>query len=133
VSSRHGLRRFGKRTSKAFSSISPTSRCAFPSRRHCLPTMPLRENLEGWVRHLRGNIGYEIRRLEVHTAADVAYAHSLNHMTGARADGTPDADLWFRETMACARSTATGASPIVHESVPFKMDGSFQAAIDLKP
>jgi ketosteroid isomerase-like protein len=40
---------------------------------------------------------------------------------------------WFRQTL-CFRKI-NGAWTIVHEheSVPFYMDGSFRAAIDLKP
>lgn len=96
-------------------------------------TMPLRQNLEEWFATWRGDIGYEIRELQIQTAADLAYAHSLNHITGIKANGEPDADLWFRETMGLRQIDGHWRITHEHESVPFKMDGSFQAAIDLKP
>jgi ketosteroid isomerase-like protein len=42
-------------------------------------------------------------------------------------------DLWFRQTLGLLK--IDGAWKIAHEhsSVPFYMDGSFKAAVDLKP
>jgi ketosteroid isomerase-like protein len=42
-------------------------------------------------------------------------------------------DLWFRSTLGLRKSD--GVWRIVHEhtSTPFYMDGSFRAAVDLKP
>lgn len=96
-------------------------------------TMPVRQNLEEWFASWRGDIAYEIRDLQIHAAADVAYAHSLNHLTGTKSNGEPSADLWFRETMGLRQIDGQWRITHEHESVPFKMDGSFQAAIDLKP
>ncbi|HET6408821.1 MAG TPA: nuclear transport factor 2 family protein [Chthoniobacteraceae bacterium] len=96
-------------------------------------TTPLRKNLEDWFATWKGDIGYEIRDLQIHMAADLAYAHSLNHVTGTKVNGEPDADLWFRETMGLRQIDGHWRITHEHESVPFKMDGSFQAAIDLKP
>ena len=67
------------------------------------------------------------------TAGDeVAFAHGLIHMTGRKTDGE-QVDLWFRQTVGL--KLLHGAWKIVHEhdSVPFYMDGSFRAAVDLKP
>jgi PhnB protein len=96
-------------------------------------TMPLRENLEAWFATWRGEIGYEIRDLQIQTSSEVAFAHSLNHMTGVSANGGPDVDLWFRETLGLRQIDGRWLITHAHESVPFKMDGSFQAAVDLKP
>ena len=96
-------------------------------------TMPLRQNLEQWFATWRGGVGYEIRDLQIHTGADVAYAHSLNHLTGTKTNGEPDADLWFRETIGLRQIDGYWRITHHHESVPFKMDGSFQAEVDLKP
>jgi ketosteroid isomerase-like protein len=96
-------------------------------------TTRLSTNLEEWFATWRGDIGYEIRDLHIHTAADLAYAHSLNHLSGTKCNGEPDADLWFRETMGLRQIDGHWRITHEHESVPFKMDGSFQAAIDLKP
>ena len=53
-------------------------------------------------------------------------------MTGARTDGA-HTDVWLRATVCFRR--VDGAWKVAHEhaSVPFYMDGSFRAAIDLKP
>jgi ketosteroid isomerase-like protein len=96
-------------------------------------TTPVSKNLGDWFATWRGGIGYEIRDLRIHAAGDVAYAHSLNHITGTKANGEPDADVWFRETMCFRQMDGQWRITHEHESVPFKMDGSFQAAIDLKP
>ncbi len=39
----------------------------------------------------------------------------------------------LRRPSASAKSTASGTITHEHSSVPFYMDGSFKAAIDLKP
>jgi ketosteroid isomerase-like protein len=96
-------------------------------------TTPVSKNLEDWFATWRGDIGYEIRDLHIHTAAGVAYAHSLIHITGAKSNGEPDADLWFRETICLRQIDGRWRITHAHDSVPFKMDGSFQAAMDLKP
>jgi ketosteroid isomerase-like protein len=96
-------------------------------------TQPLRENLTEWFRTWRGAIGYEIRDLTIATAADLAYAHSLNHLTGEKTNGEPDADVWFRETLCLRQVDGRWQITHAHESVPFYMDGSFKAAVDLQP
>jgi ketosteroid isomerase-like protein len=42
-------------------------------------------------------------------------------------------DLWFRETLGFRKIDGKCAITHEHKSVPFYMDGSFKAAIDLKP
>jgi ketosteroid isomerase-like protein len=96
-------------------------------------TTPGSRNLEDWFATWRGDIGYEIRDLQICTAASIAYAHSLNHLTGTKCNGEPDADLWYRKTLCFRQLDGHWRITHDHESVPFKMDGTFQAAIDLKP
>jgi ketosteroid isomerase-like protein len=98
---------------------------------------PLREaggeaGLQSWFDTWDGPIGQELKDLKIVAGDDVAFAHSLVHMTGRKIDGQT-VDLWFRETVGLKRFH--GAWKIVHEhsSVPFYMDGSFKAAVDLKP
>ena len=90
------------------------------------------ENLELWLATWRGGIGSEVRDLKIVVSGDAAFSYGLNRMTGTKTDGV-NVDLWFRETL-CFLKTDRGWK-IVHEhsSVPFYMDGSFRAAIDLKP
>ena len=42
-------------------------------------------------------------------------------------------DLWFRETLGFRKIDGKWTITHEHSSVPFYMDGSFKAAIDLKP
>ena len=62
----------------------------------------------------------------------MAFGHSLNRITGRRTSGE-ETDVWVRATV-CFRKV-DGRWLIAHEhvSVPFYMDGSFRAAVDLEP
>jgi PhnB protein len=88
--------------------------------------------IESWFSTWRGPIGWEIRDLDIAAEGGLAFAHALNRMTGTKTDGEK-IDLWVRST-ACLRRTGRKWA-IVHEhtSVPFYMDGSYRAAVDLKP
>ncbi len=94
--------------------------------------MLLRENLEGWFATFRGDIGYDIRDLSITTAADLAWCHSFNRITGTKVEGEP-MDLWVRETLCLRKLDGHWLIIHEHESVPFYMDGTFKAAVDLKP
>jgi PhnB protein len=89
-------------------------------------------NLAGWFTTWQGPVGSELRDLKIAVSGDTAFCFGLSHMTGNKTDGV-EVDLWFRETL-CFRKI-NGNWKIVHEhsSVPFYMDGSFRAAVDLKP
>jgi ketosteroid isomerase-like protein len=88
--------------------------------------------LEAWFATWEGPIGHELRDLRIVAGDEVAFAHGLVHMTGRKTDGEA-VDLWFRQTVGLRM--LGGDWKIVHEhaSVPFYMDGSFKAAIDLQP
>ena len=92
----------------------------------------VRESLEAWFPTFSGALGYEVRNLVVAAGDDLAFCRSLNRISGARTDGTVT-EVWIRVTLCCRR--IEGAWKIVHEhaSVPFYMDGSYKAAIDLSP
>jgi ketosteroid isomerase-like protein len=53
-------------------------------------------------------------------------------MTGTKTDGQK-VDLWFRATACLIRRTGRWRIEHVHNSVPFAMDGSYRALLDLKP
>ena len=90
------------------------------------------KGLQDWFDTWRGQIGFEIAGLHVTAGDDVAFCYALIHLRGDRTDGSKS-DVWFRNTL-CLR-TVGGVWKIAHghESVPMYMDGSFKAAIDLKP
>jgi ketosteroid isomerase-like protein len=88
--------------------------------------------LQGWFDTWSGPIGYAFQDLTIAASGDVAFAHGLAHMSGTKTDGeTPD--LWFRSTLGLRRRGGAWKISHQHESVPFLMDGSFKAAVDLKP
>ena len=95
-------------------------------------TGPDAAGLEEWFATWQGSLGYEIRDLDITVSGEVAFCHSLNQLSGTKVDGEK-ANVWFRHTL-CFRKIG-GAWKIAHEheSVPFYMDGSYKAAIDLKP
>jgi ketosteroid isomerase-like protein len=84
------------------------------------------------VRHLGRADRVGAPDLDVTVAGDLAFAHGLLHLTGSRTSGE-QTDVWVRQTFCLRR--VNGAWRIVHEhaSVPFYMDGSYRAAVDLKP
>jgi uncharacterized protein (TIGR02246 family) len=92
----------------------------------------VRRGLEAWFPTFKGRIGYEITGLRITAGEDVAFCHSLNRLSGTRTDGS-QTDVWVRATICFRR--IDGAWKVAHEhaSVPFYMDGSFRAAVDLKP
>jgi ketosteroid isomerase-like protein len=88
--------------------------------------------LESWFATWRGPIVVEDRGLVIEAANDVAYSRSLQHLTGTKADGV-EIDLWYRATMGFRRIDDRWQIAHLHESVPFAMDGSGQALLDLRP
>ncbi len=90
------------------------------------------EGLQAWFDTWDGEIGYEIRDVIIESKGDLACTHSLNHMTGTKKDGE-QVNVWFRETLTLKKPEGRWLISHEHESVPFYMDGSDKAALDLKP
>ncbi|MFL5335470.1 MAG: YybH family protein, partial [Geminicoccaceae bacterium] len=88
--------------------------------------------LERWLAGWDGPVNGEMRELRIDVSGDVAFSASLNRMY-ARAKRGKDMDLWVRATLGFRK--IEGRWRIVHEhiSVPFYMDGSERAALDLQP
>ena len=91
-----------------------------------------RAGLVAWLATWDGPIGLSHRDLNIPAGDRVAFATGLSHMTGRKTDGE-EIDLWFRSTVCFEK--ADGRWRVVHEhtSVPFHMDGSYRAAVDLTP
>jgi len=68
----------------------------------------------------------------IRVGGDIAFAYGLQHMTGTKTDGEK-VDLWFRATACLERRNGTWKVVHMHNSVPFTMDGSERALLDLKP
>lgn len=90
------------------------------------------KGLQDWFATWRGKIGYEIADLHITANDDIAFCHALIHLSGSRTDGS-ESDVWFRNTLCLRKIDSVWKIVHGHESVPMHMDGSFRAAIDLKP
>ncbi len=90
-----------------------------------------RDSVAAWFAGWDGPIRIDAHDVDLTLDGDVAFSSALNRMRGRQ--GGEARDLWYRTTM-CLRKT-DGRWRVVHDhsSVPFYMDGSFRAAIDLKP
>jgi uncharacterized protein (TIGR02246 family) len=90
-----------------------------------------RDSVAAWLAGWDGPIQSEARDVHLTVDGDVAFASALNRMRGRQSGEAQD--LWYRTTR-CLRKT-NGRWRIVHDhsSVPFYMDGSYRAAVDLNP
>jgi PhnB protein len=88
-------------------------------------------DLQTWLDTWQGPIGCELHDLEITAGDDVAFGTCLNHMTGTQTRGKTD--IWFRRTLGFRKIDGRWKIVHSHESVPFYMDGSDKAAVDLRP
>ena len=95
-------------------------------------TMRRPNHIQQWFDTWKGPIRSTPKEMEIVVGKDVAYAFGLRHMTGAKTDGKR-ADLWFRATACFRREGRAWKIAHMHNSVPFAMDGSDRALLDLKP
>jgi PhnB protein len=91
-----------------------------------------RSGLKMWFGSWEGPISIEMRELEVAVDGTVAYSTSVNHLAGVRRDGEKT-DVWVRATIGWRKTKGEWLVAHEHVSVPFYMDGSMRAAVDLKP
>jgi ketosteroid isomerase-like protein len=77
-------------------------------------------------------LGYEIRDLTITVGDDVAFAHSLNRLSGTLKSGTTTAGFWVRAT-TCFRKVG-GNWVITHDHVSAPLDVTTGGALlNLKP
>lgn len=87
--------------------------------------------LQAWFDGFGGSVGFEVHDLAVTAGEDVAFASSLNKMYDPSPEGR--FELWHRATYCLVRTDGRWLIAHDHTSVPFYMDGSFNAATDLQP
>jgi ketosteroid isomerase-like protein len=101
-----------------------------------LRTQPHRDgggaDLNEWFATWQGPIVIEDVETHVEASETIGYTRALRHMTGTKTDGEK-VDLWFRSTMGARRGADGWRVTHIHDSVPFAMDGSGRALLDLKP
>ncbi|MGF6173023.1 nuclear transport factor 2 family protein [Ensifer sp. 4252] len=88
--------------------------------------------LEQWFSTWRGPLGYRFEDLDVSVGGDVAFVSMLTELSGEKIDAGK-ISVWFRQTLGLKRTAAGWKIAHQHESVPFYMDGSLKAAVDLNP
>ena len=90
-----------------------------------------RRRAEEWLSSFQGPVGLEMRDLSVTVGDEVAFAHSLNRVSGRTADGQA-IGMWLRSTVCFRKIDGEWTVTHEHTSVPF--DGeSGRASLDLKP
>lgn len=91
-----------------------------------------RPALERWLAGWDGPVTGEIRDLDVTVGGDVAFCTSLNWMAAAAKQGEP-MEIWVRTTLGLRKRDDSWRIVHEHVSVPFYMDGTDRAALDLQP
>ena len=89
--------------------------------------------LERWLATFAAPPRQEVTQLEITTDGDVAFATSVDSLTATPGGATEEFTLWYRATVGLRRIDGKWLITHQHRSVPFYMDGSFRAAVDLEP
>ena len=87
--------------------------------------------VQDWFDTWEGPLKYETSELQINVSGDLAYSISLRRMIGDQKG--KHVDMWFRKSLVFERIDGQWKIVHDHESVPFYMDGSLKAAVDLKP
>lgn len=88
--------------------------------------------LQAWFDGWEGPIDRSTRDLAIAVEGDLAFCHAL-FRTSATTKRGDHAVFWTRVTLCLKRIDGSWQIVHEHESVPFYMDGSFRAAVDLEP
>lgn len=90
-----------------------------------------RDAVAAWLATWDGPIRIDAANVEFTVGEDIAHISALNRMRGRQ--GEEEQDLWFRSTLCFRRVDGCWRITHDHSSVPFHMDGSYRAAVELKP
>lgn len=89
------------------------------------------KSLGDWLATWDGPLEMSMQDFEITIDENLAVATSLSKMSGTQ-QGEPQ-KMWLRTTWALRKLHGQWLIAHDHASVPFYMDGSFRAAIDLTP
>jgi uncharacterized protein (TIGR02246 family) len=90
-----------------------------------------RDSVVAWLAGWEGPIQIDARDVNLAVDGHLAFVSALNRMRGRQ--GGEDQDLWYRTTMYLWKTSGRWRIVCDHSSVPFYMDGSYRAAVDLQP
>jgi ketosteroid isomerase-like protein len=91
------------------------------------------EPLAAWLATFEAPPEIEVTELSIVTDGDVAYTTSLDRMTATSVGSGHTFTLWYRATLGLRRIDGEWKVAHEHHSVPFAMDGSLRALVDLEP
>jgi ketosteroid isomerase-like protein len=90
------------------------------------------EALQGWFDTWEDDLRITHRDPHVLSDGDLGVLYALQKMSGTK-KGEAFSELWFRCTVATQRIDGAWKIAHIHTSVPFAMDGSGKAMLDLTP
>ena len=91
------------------------------------------DQLRSWIATFEAPPTREVTRLQVAVAGDVAFATSLDCLSATPKGMSDSFSLWHRVTLGLRKIDGRWLVTHEHQSVPFEMDGSFQASTGLRP
>jgi ketosteroid isomerase-like protein len=91
-----------------------------------------KRQLVQWLSTWDGPVNQQLQDMKIIVRGDVAFAYGFIHVN-ARTKSGEEAAWWMRATACLARQSVGWKIVHEHTSVPFYMDGSFRAALDLAP
>lgn len=104
-----------------------------PPLSHTAPQVHDADGLAAWFGTFAGPVDHEVTDLAVFVGGDVAYAHGIARLSATPVGMTEPFTLWFRLTIGLQRTAEGWQVEHEHQSVPFEMDGSFRASVELTP
>ena len=90
-----------------------------------------RERADAWLASFNNPIDWESGEIVITTDGDVAFSHSLSHVTGKQKTGAT-VDMWFRTTLGFRRTNNRWLIVHEHSSAPFDPETG-EASLGLKP
>lgn len=89
--------------------------------------------MQGWFDSKSGPVTVRFRDPAVMVEGGLGVVQTLRHTRATNPDDPDDSEWWSRLTLVLRRGGDGWRIVHEHESVPFHMDGSFRAAVDLEP
>ena len=91
----------------------------------------IKQRAAEWFSTFDGPLGFEMHDLRISSDGDVAFSHSLNHISGTKTDGEK-LDMWWRATVCYRKMDDEWMVTHEHNSVPFDPRNG-RASVELKP